>query len=273
MNKILLYIAFIFNSVFFIEASESYLFELEKEGKVIHLYGTYHGLSFQKLPEQIQSNILNHKVLITESTDHSSLLTYGECKNLGILHNGECVFERFDHKEKAELKKYIVPFLQRKKSEITFNDLNLKGLLELYIAGHFIEGMDYTLLDFFKDKTIGGLESRVALSQHFVEPTFEQFKEALTNKFGFESEEAKQYDLAYLSGNLLLPEQDSEFDSEIIMRNDNWIKPIIQYHELYAHDAIICVGVSHLYDLLFKLSKRGFHIRRANNDGTFFPYL
>ncbi len=264
--------------MFFVKVQGSYLFELEKEGKVIHLYGTYHSLSLQELPEQIQSSILNHRVLITESTDQSSPLNYTECKNMGILHEGECFFEMLTDKEKDELSKYVNPFLKRKNAEITIRDLNTKGLFEGYLAGHFIEGMDYALLDRFKDKTTKGLETRLTLSQYFEELTFEQLREQLKNKGGFESEQSKQIDAAYLSGNFLRPPQSFEQDYELEFedmrkRNASWIEPIIHYHELYGRDAIICVGVAHIYDLLLKLSTRGFKIRRANNDGIFFPYL
>lgn len=257
----------------FAQAS-TYLFEAEYEGKTFHLFGSQHACPFRLLPEPIQAILLNHDVLITENIEATATLTKERLQKMGVLrqHKEQDYFNTLTEEERAELAKYIEPFLAYKEAEVTINELNLKGLYQAYIAGHFIEGIDYTLMQHYKQtrKPIFGLEDLEAVSQYFESPDLENLKGIIAAKAGFGSELDTILTAEYLEATKL--EACPEPEAEVTIRNKSWLPKLLQYHQTYGDKAICCVGFEHLlghYGLLRLLADQGFKLKRANRDGEF----
>ncbi len=257
-------------------ANDTFLFQAEKEEVKIKIFGTLHSLSLQTLPFALTDYIKNHEVLITENTQVLEPLTLDMCARMGLLRNSEepNYYTTLIKEEKEELDAYAIPFLNYKQAHnLSIDDLSVNGLFQAYIMGHFLNGMDYALLNHYKNhKLIVGLENLQEVSQSFEQLTINELKAGLQCKAGFGSEEHKMSDDLYLSGHI--PDTEEE-DDMVQERNLKWLPTLINYHEQYGEKAIICVGYLHLLgdsDLLRLLEKTGYQITRANQAIEFSPF-
>jgi uncharacterized protein YbaP (TraB family) len=143
----------------------------------------------------------------------------------------------------------VIPFLESHEAEFSIEDLNLGGVLEAYIQGHFLEGMDRKLFQHFNDnnKKILGLETIKDIQDFFVQsPPLDEFIEGLECDFGFGSDFDKISTLNYLQG-IYVPSSDGDDLEEVKLRNLCWLPKIINYHQNYASEMIVSVGVDHLF--------------------------
>ncbi|AIK95839.1 TraB/GumN family protein [Candidatus Odyssella acanthamoebae] len=263
-------IIFILNIVCasFMWANDTFLFQAEKEGDKIKIFGTLHDLPLQALPPAIMDYIQNHEVLITENTQALEPLTLNICEKMGLLRNSEepnyydCLIEA----EKEELEAYAIPFLKHKQAtNLGLDQLNTNGLYQAYLMGHFVTGMDYALLHHYKNhKLILGLEDLQEISQSFEQLTIHDLKCELYNHAGFGSEEHKRSENLYLSGDIPALEEN---DLMVQRRNLDWLPTLLNYHRQYGEKAIVCVGYQHLFGefgILRLLEEAGYKIMRAN---------
>lgn len=256
----------------------TFLFECKREGKKSYLLGTFHGLPYERLPKSLISRLDQCTVLITENSNILNPLDQSSLAVMGILKSpGEPNYiGMLMADEKRELLAYVDPFLKNKGGNVQADQLNLRGLLETYIGGHFVGGMDYWLLQSFNkaSKEIQGLESREEVSSSFADVTFDNLQQIIRNKAGFESDEAKKVEEDYLSGVTPNGEKD-DVDETCKRRNQAWLPRILKYHDQYLDNMIMAVGYRHLFGedgLLRLLSKEGFAFKRMSINGNFMEY-
>lgn len=254
--------------------ADPFIFGAEKDGVNIKLFGMLHPLPLNTLPDSIVEHIKSYEVLITENKQALAPLTKDLAEKMNVLRkDGEDnYYYLLDAISKKKLSKYADAFLKYKNSSINIDELNIQGLFQAYIMGHMVDGMDYSLLSYFKEeKLILGLEDLQEVSQYFESLPLDFFKEGLQVDFGFGSQEDHEATQAYIEGHI---PADIKLDEEIQIRNLNWMQNILTYHKEYGEKAIICVGYMHLFGkfgLLAMLEEEGFKITRANDYANFLP--
>jgi hypothetical protein len=257
--------------------ANAHLFEIADErGNTFRLQGSCHTVKFEELDKTQQTIILDNQVMVTENTQALAPLTREPLKKIGALRSDfeENYLESLTTDEKDELRRYVTPLLEFKKSDVNISELNLTGLLAAYFNGHFVEGMDYHLLKVFShNRQIEGLEDLAAVAQYFEQPSLEDFKQILQCKAGFESEESFNEKQKYLQET---PPSATENDQELTERNKAWLPKILHYFSLHKQRMIVVVGYFHLYGphgLLSLLAAKNLKIRRFDRSlGTFVPY-
>ena len=261
-----------------IYGTDTFLFSFERDSRKSYLLGTYHGIDPMRLPPALTSCLLERSVLVVENTDAQKSLDESSAAAMGVLKgsNEPSYIEMLAEKDRTELLNYVKPFLLEKGGHIQADRLNLKGLYAAYIAGHFLNGLDYWLMRSFKQgqKEIQGLETREDVSAFFEDVEFDNFEQIIKNQAGFGSPEALQMDKAYLLG--VIPTEDApEFEGEMLQRNSKWLGKMIGYHKHYSEGMVGAVGYDHLFGksgLLRLLAHEGFIFKRMSSTGNFIEF-
>lgn len=234
--------------------SSLFLYELrkEKDSTPLYIMGTQHSFPLESCFPSIVKFMLSKQVLITENADLNKKLTRQYANSYGMLKKeGEPSILDLSVEHQKKLRSYVIPFLESHKAEFSMEELNLGSALEAYIQGHFLNGMDRKLFQHFNNanKKIFGLESIKDIQDFFVQsPSLEMFIEGLEHDFGFGSDLDRISALNYLQG-IYSPffDGDEEGMEEVKLRNLRWLPKIIDYHQNYASEMIVCVGVDHLF--------------------------
>lgn len=260
---------------------KSHIYTLYKGGKsgvpmthAIGIIGSNHNLDFSALPDEQKLFIIReHNRLVVENKDIKKPFTIEELKELGFLDDGEDILGTLDPKIQELLLSKIGKFLEFKGSDSSIiKSLNYTGLHKLFeYAVNFEHGMDYELVRKFSQfGEVSGLESRGELKAYFKPETREEFLEFMASHLDpradiFGSKFATEF---YLK-NLYLKKPD--YDSEVLVaRNEKWLPEI----KSLPNDAIICVGMNHLYGengLLMMLRRNGYDIYRVGDKSTLQP--
>ena len=254
-------------------STDTFFFSFERYGKKSYLLGTSHGINPLLLPETVRDCVLGQSVLVVENTDFQKPLDKDSYVAMGVLKRSDepSYIEILGADDSTELLKYVNPFLLKKGGHVDANLLNLKGLYAAYIQGHFLEGMDYWLTGSFKKdhKIIHGLETRENVAAFFEDLEFDNFKQIIKHKAGFESLEAVKIEEDYLSG--IIPSEEETSEDEMLIRNTDWLSKIINYH-IQTEKLVVAVGYCHLFGkngLLNLLSNEGFTFERMDKLGNF----
>ncbi len=280
MHKFLLKILLLTCSLFFkptlCTAAETFLFSFEKDGRESFLLGTCHSIEFCHLPDPLKKHVQQRSVFVTENTDVQKKVDKDSISAMGLLKaDGETIdyIAKLEGEGREELLKYVLPFLaSRCSDEVKAEALNLRGLRECYIQGHFLNGMDSSLLKYFSEKgqPIFGLESLVDVSRSMDIVDWEIFELGIKHKEGFESQNHRSSSSDYLTG-VIPPDEDCD-DELLKKRNHSWLPRALKYNADYGEKALIAVGYCHLFGksgLINLLQESGFRIKRMNTSGVF----
>lgn len=252
-----------------------FLFSIIKEGKISYLFGTFHTLPLEKLPNFYQEFILARKTIVLESHFPTSskaeklknIIDAGLLKNMNAL---EDEVNNYNFISNNIIKEAVEALIIEREFPFTINDLNDKGIFILYLQTIGNNGMDDVIKDLAlkAGRKVLGLEE-VTTTLKAIDYFYSNALQIIENINSFD----ELFSSFYLNG--LLSREFLELSDEIHKdRTLKWM-PILKNIHNNENDVIFCVGLGHLfkeYGILNLLLEDGFNLLKMNFENQGEPF-
>lgn len=235
-----------------------------------YIYGSVHSMPFGSLPHVVQQELLSKPALILENDNlKRDTVTWEQCKAWGFALNDDepSVYDQLTDAEQTRLNQYI---RKRVCPDLDIKRMNATGLMESYVQGLFMDGIDVRLWrDYTRDqKPIMGLESMHDLMPFIENYSLDELKNELSGPDFFENPELITGNELYLAGDVATVWLSNNDVREFQVRNTKWIPKLMDFYTTHP-GFLACVGCDHVVgpdNILMLLQHNGFHIQRMYTD-------